>query len=1036
MLVLIALSLTGCCLLISSGQGGEAGHRAWRQNSVLRVITELMTLNYQYPTPRGTAVKWLAQDLGAAAVLMAASIGWFLRSRREEDVPPTGGEPRSNTGAGIAGFFSSLTLTTAAQMAMLLFAGWAILSSLWAVWPEAARGEGFRQLIVVAWAVVLGRTLSAAGARRAAAIVIIVLSVTAGLGIWYHIERNPVQRLKFPIGNPIFLAACLLPGLLLAMSRLAVLFERRRPAAQAGSAPVAGSTDPAGGPGLPEAGAGDPAAPAGAAPVPASAADAPQPAIEVPRLSKWAIAGWVVCLALMSWAFDMADSRGPLVGLIFGFGVMVFLDASPRTRRLLLIAAVLGAIVVGYVMWPSLTGGSRGATTRLRLHAWSYALERFVIRPVTGTGQGGYLLGAHQMSLADAELDPAAFPAALLGHAHNEWLEILSDLGAAGFALISTAFGITFWAGALAIRRMRDPRDRWCLLALMGSLAGLTVEEATDVALRMPGLPLVFYTVLGLLWAMSRSTEQPAQLVSAGLPRPLRVFGLLAGGAAAVIAARVAIHDWQGALAHQRMYRLAGDQRWEDALELGKRAQAARLSAHDRVEAAASTARVARDASQYWLVELSGIAGRAEQAGDVSPSARGLAAEGAARFGYFFGNAMDVGRTLLSRMPYYPMVGGWLADVLLMKQQAEAFEQKLGLRKDVGSYVADARSWLQYEYSRNPLDAENALRLLQFSGDQPLADRLNLLRVPLRSGAIRPEVRPALAGMMREKGFEQVVNEWLAAAKAVLAKPTEAWADRYAPESLRLVALANELQQQYVGAAELSGHAVLLLAGIRERFPTAASHALTDQARYVLLAQPDQPQLALAAYAKAVELWPPGGADEEGRQVKQDMALVLLATGDEAAARKHLQAMNAGIPAEALDGLTAAYYAQLAQLYIGVPPDRRPERFGGWIGRALELDPSLPTTRLLAAQAALEQRRDDEVVRHLEAIEQVSNTEQLVNTLQFLMARFPRNAALEAFAKARFPQPGAEGQAPPEPNRGPPGATRPATRPVLPGRGD
>src|SRR6185503_13169590 len=112
--------------------------------------------------------------------------------------------------------WSAMDLATSAQITLVLVPCWAMLSALWAPWPQVAVSEGIRQLIFMLWAIALGRSLTRQGACKAAEILFLALAVTAVIGVWYYFERNPGQRLKFPIGNPIFLAACLLPGIILA----------------------------------------------------------------------------------------------------------------------------------------------------------------------------------------------------------------------------------------------------------------------------------------------------------------------------------------------------------------------------------------------------------------------------------------------------------------------------------------------------------------------------------------------------------------------------------------------------------------------------------------------------------------------------------------------------------------------------------------------------------------------------------------------------------------------------------------------------
>jgi len=237
LLVTVALTLAGVCWLISSSQGAEAGHIPWRSGSLLRAVTTLMALNFEYPTPRGVEVKWLIQSLGAAVGLLVATTAWYVRRQDQnyiEATPTTDTRPAD----GPRGLRHRPPWDLA-QLLLLGFTGWMFLSAVWSPWPEAARGEGVRQLIFVVWAVALGRTLGRRGVRQSAMIMVVVLAFTAVIGIWYYYERNPQQRLKFPIGNPIFMAACLLPGITLILwAGWAAIVHRIRTAAPVTAGPA------------------------------------------------------------------------------------------------------------------------------------------------------------------------------------------------------------------------------------------------------------------------------------------------------------------------------------------------------------------------------------------------------------------------------------------------------------------------------------------------------------------------------------------------------------------------------------------------------------------------------------------------------------------------------------------------------------------------------------------------------------------------------------------------------------------------------
>ena len=212
MIVVLAITLAATCWLISAGRGTEEGHRAWRAGSALRIVTNLMALDFEYPTRRGSEIKWLTAGVGSAAAILVAGVVCYRRTRRDDDEIFLS-QQASFPEADDAPITNKLKIGPAetAQLALVVYTGWMLASAMWARWPEAALGEAMRQLIFTVWAIALGRTLSRRSAPVACRVLAGVLVLTAIVGIWYYIERNPFQRLKFPIGNPIFLAACLIP---------------------------------------------------------------------------------------------------------------------------------------------------------------------------------------------------------------------------------------------------------------------------------------------------------------------------------------------------------------------------------------------------------------------------------------------------------------------------------------------------------------------------------------------------------------------------------------------------------------------------------------------------------------------------------------------------------------------------------------------------------------------------------------------------------------------------------------------------------
>ncbi len=972
LIVILVLALASTCLLVSAAEGGtKLGYRPWREGSVLHALVTLLAMNYQYPTRSGTEVKWLAQGLGSAGLILAVCAGWFVRTRREDEWGPkvSGGD------AGMAGggLRSRISLVRASQMTLLLLGIWAALSALWAPWPQAALGEAVRQLILIGGALALGRGLSHRAGPAAAGAMVAVLTVTSIGGLWHHYERSPVLRLEFPIGNPIFMAACLVPGMLLAAALLAACL---RPDGD----PVPQSVDI-------------------------------RSAVRARARRLWCAAGLTVCLAIMAWAFVLTGSRSPTVGLAAGMGAWAWMLGGKRLRRGA--AAVTLVVLLAGGLWlyarPGPADSGRSASFRMRFYAWNYAVAMFLEQPLIGQGQAAYLLKSQEMSRSDAEHDAAAFVAELFGRAHNEWLEILAELGAVGLALAGTALGMAIWAAGSAVRRMADRRHRLCLAAAAASLVALVVEESADVALRKPGLPIVFHALLGLCWAMSRREPVPWTGREAGAGRLARVGGLAVGAAVSLGAIGVHLADWRGALAEMSAVSLGEKGDWSAALREADRASRYRLVTEDRLAAGYQFTRLALAGANRQLERLAGLVRAAQDARKIQPGLRSLAREDAANFREYFRAGAEAGTALLARMPAYPAVAELLADGWLALQSVESAERVLELRSEVGDYRPTAREWLRLEHAWFPFRARVALKLASLSEDRPVAERLDILRVALRGGPEPPSVQSsfdvALSRLMADQEFQTAAGRLLQEAHQACLEPDEQrWRDPYAPESLRLLASASLLAGRPDQAAAMARDAAALYdrPRFRRSFPGLRNRARVEFSRYALLARPDDPGEALEACREALADWPDSVAQEEWRaEARRELILLLLASGREEEAAAQLESGTARpSDAGAVDDWLGYGYSVLGRRFARLPAASRPAEVERWVQRAIELSPNSPDALDLAIRTALEAGREDEAAALLERLRGAvgSDAGLLAEIVQSLRNDFEQSQSLRFFA--------------------------------------
>jgi tetratricopeptide (TPR) repeat protein len=216
---------------------------------------------------------------------------------------------------------------------------------------------------------------------------------------------------------------------------------------------------------------------------------------------------------------------------------------------------------------------------------------------------------------------------------------------------------------------------------------------------------------------------------------------------------------------------------------------------------------------------------------------------------------------------------------------------------------------------------------------------------------------------------------------------------------LEAIGTATKAMDLAKEAAVLSGEAADLLMQVRARFPTAAAYARADQAKYQLWAAPRAPEAAIEIYRQALAAWPASGSKERGEVMQAGLSIFLLAAGKEDEARQHLRKIYPQGDEKMQDMRVAAGFQELGQWFINVPPLARPPQFRQMVARWVELDPTTPVARLMAAQLALEQHNDAEAMAHIDALRTKRNRQQFAETIRFLLEHFPDSEALQFMAR-------------------------------------
>lgn len=818
-----ALALVAATFFLISPPTGETypGAIPWRPGSWLHRVVEAMSLGGRLVSVRGVEIKDFALHLAAAAGLLVAAVS--LARRR-------GGAAASPRGA-----------LRHAQVLLGLWVALSLLSSLWAGDADLARGQALLYAISVAWAVSLAVALPARLVRPLLHGIMVLSALAAALCVWYFHERNPYHRPGFPLGNPATLAAALLPGVLIALGTIGDALGR------AGGRPRRGTN----------------------------------------------IAAVAAALSLVPliWCLWLTYSRGALLGLgagLVAFGVSV---ASARWRQVL--AAPLGiAVVVGGAWWLSTshldTTMARGATMRFRLYAWRYAAELWNADSwtrVAGQGAAAYPRLAGAYAVRDRALDPAAFMGEIVEHAHNELFEVLAEIGLVGGVTWVGGMIATIAAAVAALRaragrrpgeqaaRGPQPADEspWPLRSLLAAVVAILGDAAFGSALRLPGVPAIFFTLLGTLWVACRNgtpapadgPSAPAAAQSHSSARPPAAAAQLAAFvalAAAVGCGWLAARNWTGVQHEFAAQAAYNRENYDAALD---EAAAARRRLLDPVRVMAARRLevqclfgAARPAVQAWYT-----------ATESRPAARAAAIARATR-------AYEAAGELRNRVPAFEYTDVYAA---------RAAEWLAHLTAEVDP--STARTWMEqaerawrWQRQRTPYDVETLLALTRYPAALP--DHVALLRDALRFGDPYGPWRATLEQFAGVPGFDSVLGDFLAAAGPITPQTdVDAIVASMAPEAYRLAAAWYGLREDHERAAALAGRAVELYGPLRPRFPALQATALSEQADYVLRSAEGGPEPAVALLRQALASLPViqrQQYDELARPLRIRLALCLL----------------------------------------------------------------------------------------------------------------------------------------------------------------
>jgi O-antigen ligase len=917
---LLATVLVFASLLLMSPPRGQTypGAKPWSSFSLLKPLTDLMSLDGLVATERGVEIKDFVFHLAATAGLALLALRLATRTAGRT-------EPR---------VFLRRLISEPWLAAQLLLVGWVVISALSALWSgDAALSHGQAVLygLALAWAISLAWTLQRQDVSKLLAATAGACTAAAVLCIWYYYERNPYHRPGFPVGNPITLGAALAPAILICLGMLLA----------AGESLLKGQR------------------------------------VAGPRA---AIAAAVALVPLL-WCFVLADSRSAGLGLAGGIIALALLRVGPRLRWAVIGVALTVGLAAGlWLMQYSRLDAAMGrsATIRFRLYAWRYAAELWDkdwLTAVAGNGAGQYPRLAGQYSLRDRRFDPNAFMGDMVEHAHNELFEVLSEIGLVGGVTFVAGLLGTLVAGGLLLRSRPRDAQSWLYTGLLAAVVAMMIDACFSPGLRLSVLPALFFTLMGMLWAACReAAAEPATAIGKAAVARKDASGARAAPAMlpavgvaglALAAAYFALQNGWGVLNEEWGRQAAEAREYDRAYRCRAVAEACVL---DPVRVLIDDA-CAGQALLNGAVVFAQEHAQAQRPADSAPAGdsdlnagAGSNAPASAQVG-----SASATETALTPAQHAALQRGMVAfehAVRLMRRaptilgaaRMEAGAAQL-LSELYASFDAEragewarraAQAWLTQRGYR-PYDFETLLMLTKYhwppaEGLHLLCDALRatdahtLAGRPLSFEQMRSAWRDALRRFDARQGFDEALDHFLA-----VVGPLDPQTDvdtliaSRAPEVYRVAAYAAAERGDFSTARNYAARAVALYEPMRARFPSLSSAALLEQAEFALLETPaNAPQTANLLNQAIARL--PTIQEQKQEALLQPyrhlLVLALLAQGQESEARALLPAGNG----DELNARLADSYVELARFYIRQVHQDRPD-VEPWLAAAIKRQP-------------------------------------------------------------------------------------------------
>ena len=220
----------------------------------------------------------------------------------------------------------------------------------------------------------------------------------------------------------------------------------------------------------------------------------------------------ILCTFMPIVALLLSGSRGGIVGFTVATLVLVVFSRQRLAERKFVLATLALVVMAGTI---SLWLGAGAAAARFETispagltNSQRIAMDRdtwkiFLDHPLMGTG-----LGTLETVYPKYQ---SFYGKKIVGHAHNDYLELLAETGALGGVLRAGFIAVFLWTGIQNARSAESATNRAFLAGSLGACSGLLVHSLVDFNLHIPSNALIFLLLATLSCARIDARVEPSE---------------------------------------------------------------------------------------------------------------------------------------------------------------------------------------------------------------------------------------------------------------------------------------------------------------------------------------------------------------------------------------------------------------------------------------------------------------------------------------------------------------------------------------------